>query len=104
MYTVAVVLKVYADLCFESRIPLTVDRSLSAKKQNAISGGGKNFRYRRSTIKYSHVNEKLDFGVFLRYWQRSFYTESKSRVCHEQGCTNHLGQVAVAEEFLYGGD
>jgi hypothetical protein len=44
MYIIAVVFKVYADSCFASRIPVIVDGSLSAKKENAVSGGGKNFR------------------------------------------------------------
>jgi len=44
MYTIAVMLKVYADSCLESHVPISVDGSLSVKKENAISVGGENFR------------------------------------------------------------
>jgi len=44
MYAITVVLTVCADSCFESRIPISVECSLNAKKENAISGGGENFR------------------------------------------------------------
>jgi hypothetical protein len=37
---VAVMLKVYADSCFESRFPVSLNGSLSAKKENAIRVGG----------------------------------------------------------------
>ena len=36
----AVMLKVYADSYFGSRFPVSVDGSLSTKKENTISGGG----------------------------------------------------------------
>jgi hypothetical protein len=40
----AVMLKVCADSCFEFRVPVSVDGFMCAKKKNAISGSGENFR------------------------------------------------------------
>jgi len=62
-------LKVYADSCFESRFPVSLDGSMSAKKENAISVGGRGMRItvKDGILPIQSRQRGIVFRVFLMY-------------------------------------